>query len=143
MIAILITATCCATACFLARATWHVLERRWDADRQARVHQHADRSLAVQETAQLEARRIAVAEREIALKERMHTDRPVMEPMPVDLEERCRSWEDLFMQEQERSTIQSLYSELHNWDEVRRRLAPLPVYKDTEPVLGDRWMPQS
>ncbi len=140
MVETLVTALICATACWLSREAWHVLDRTWAADRGAQLRRFADESLAVQETAQLEGRWIAVAEREIALKERMHSERPVMEPMPADLEARCQSWDDLFMQEQERSTIQSLYGELKDWDEVRRRLAPLPVYKEIEPALGDRWM---
>ena len=89
-----------------------------------RTQRHADQSL--------EARRVAVLERRIALKERQFTERPQAEPMPDDLVQRIDSWEDSFAQDEERSRLIALYADLRDWDKVRAQLPALRPFTATE-----------
>lgn len=89
--------------------------------------------LAVQarHAASLEERRIELEERRVSLEERRFAPAPKATPMPPDLAQRPLQWEDQWMQEQERATIQALYAEYGDWDRVRQHLAPLaPVFTD-------------
>jgi hypothetical protein len=106
-----------------------LLSAKWDADRSAHVSAQADR-LNEEMTARLvaqgfERRRVAVLEREIALKEQQ-TEKPAKPAaMPDDLRSRIDAWDEEFAQENERQTLYALFSEYGDWDEVRKKLAPL------------------
>lgn len=130
MTPLLITVLVCATLAFVVRTASVAMVARWDADRACHVA-HQTAALAVEE------RRVAVLEREVTIKERQLADRPATEPMPSDLVDRCRMWEDPEAQENERVNLMNLYFELKDWDLVRRQLPALAPVLETEP-----WAPR-
>lgn len=104
---------------------------KWSMDRQMQLQAaDADRTM--------EARRVTVLERDVTLKEEA-AKRPIgTEPMPDDLRVRILSWEDGFAQENEESTIRSLYAELGDWERVRHQLVPLPTGTPTDDIRAPR-----
>lgn len=80
----------------------------------------------------IHARYAAVAEREVAIRERLPEQPVGREPMPADLEAKVNAWEDEFAREDERKYVEQLYAESGDWNAVRRAYAP-PL-ADNQPV---------
>lgn len=115
----------CGTVLLIGHRTEQALSAKWTEDRLAlsrtREARHA-----------IDARRVSVEEREVALRELLAQRPELGEPMPSDLDERIRAWDDEFAQEQERSNITALYALYRDWAVVRSKLAPLvPVFTDS------------
>jgi hypothetical protein len=71
-----------------------------------------------------DTRYAAVAERDIALREKQSEKPNAREALPPDLEARINSWDDEWAREDERKVLDQLYAELGNWDAVRRKYRP-------------------
>lgn len=118
MIVFLCCAALCATTLFAVKTLLSSLGDKWAQDRAARQTIYQSRFL-------LDARRIAVSEREITLKEKQLEARPAEQPMPDDLIERINSWDEEWAQEDERRGIMTLYGEYRDWDKVRSKLVAI------------------
>lgn len=118
MILLAVVTLCCGTVLLIGHRAADVLSAKWTADR-------TDRQQTSSERFRLEQRRVAVAEREVAIKEQQHQRPDASQPMPPELEDRIRSWEDDWAQEQERSNIMALFGVYRDWDQVRSKLPAL------------------
>ena len=96
----------------------------WVADREAdRAH-----AKAIADTlAALDARRVTVAERDIALREKQAEKPAPPAEMPQDLKDRILAWDDEFAKTDEEATLRQLFAIYGDWDIVRQKLVPLPA----------------
>lgn len=108
----------CGTVLLIGHRVAALLAAKWDADRKMDLQiAHACAPNLI-----LEKRKVEVLEREVAIKERQHRERPASEPMPLDLHNRITGWEEQHAQDDERATLVQLYAELGDWDKVRSKL---------------------
>lgn len=136
MIALAIVMLLCGTVLLMGAGAERVLSRKWHQDRVWRDGTETAKYASVEriaaKRADLEARRVSVAEREIALKEQMSERAPRPEPMPQALLDRIMSWDDDFAQEAERSRIGELYAVHRDWTKVMQSLPALSPLVTTE-----------
>jgi hypothetical protein len=115
----------CGTAIFLSHATWHALSRHWEDERISREREQFRQVGLRAADRDLDARRIDLEERTVALEEARSEVAIKQVRMPGELAARIRAWEDPAAQDAERQTIMDLYADLGDWQAVIAALPPL------------------